>query len=127
MDSELMYSPRGSHESRILRFLALVNKKYELDLSDYNSLYLWSISHIDEFWSTIWDDCNIIGVKGDHIVDKNVSPSDNPPWFSGASLNWAENILSCRSPHKTAIIQASKCFDCQGLLVDVFFSQRNHL
>ena len=41
------------------------------------------------------------------VVDGNAAPSDNPAWFPGAKLNWAQNQLRCRS-NKVAIIQASK-------------------
>lgn len=41
------------------------------------------------------------------VVDENAAPSDNPAWFPGAKLNWAQNQLRCRS-NKVAIIQASE-------------------
>jgi acetoacetyl-CoA synthetase len=41
------------------------------------------------------------------VVDEGATPSDNPAWFPGAKLNWAQNQLRCRS-NKVAMIQASK-------------------
>ena len=41
------------------------------------------------------------------VVDGNAAPSDNPAWFPGAKLNWAENQLRCRS-NKVAMVQASE-------------------
>jgi Acetyl-coenzyme A synthetase N-terminus len=104
-DPDLLFSPKLPRHSHAFRFLDQINETHSLHLSDYHDLYNWSTSHIDAFWSTIWDYSNIIGHKGGHIVDTTALPSDNPQWFSDATLNWAENMLSCRSPHKIALIQ----------------------
>ena len=63
------------------------------------------------------------------VVDENAAPNDNPAWFPGARLNWAQNQLRCRS-NKVAIIQASeKSQRCYGSVREVVlignFAQRN--
>lgn len=37
------------------------------------------------------------------VVDESVSISELPTWFKGARLNFAENLLWCRSSDKVAI------------------------
>ena len=44
-----------------------------------------------------------------HVVDAAARPPDNPAWFAEARLNWAENVLRCRSPDKVALVEASTC------------------
>lgn len=66
------------------------------------------MENISDFWSLIWDETNVIGEKGSNVVDSSAMPADNPAWFSDARLNWAENMLRFRSPHKTALIHAGK-------------------
>jgi acetoacetyl-CoA synthetase len=42
--------------------------------------------------------------KADQVLDNNVPMDAIPEWFSGARLNFAENLLWCRDNNKTAII-----------------------
>jgi hypothetical protein len=106
-----MYQPSGldRDDSATFRLLRTINRKYATSLSSYAALYEWSTSQIDQFWSTIWDETTVIGEKGCHVLqnDPSMSLSDNPPWFSQAKVNWAENMLWSRSPDQVALIQAS--------------------
>lgn len=91
--------------SRLFRFLREVNEKHGLGLESYEDLYQWSVSNIDLFWSHVWDHTKIIGYKGDHVVSAIATPTENPVWFSGSAVNFAENLLSNRSPDTTAVVQ----------------------
>lgn len=91
--------------SRLFRFLHEVNEKHGLELGSYEDLYQWSISNTDLFWSDVWDHTRIIGNKGKHVVDTTATPAENPIWFSDSVVNFAENLLSNRSPDTMAIVQ----------------------
>ncbi len=85
------------------RFMILVNERYDKQLSDYNSLYQWSIENIADFWAIMWEFGRIIHSKPyDEVVD---DPNKMPgaKWFSGTKLNFAENLLRHRD-ERTAII-----------------------
>ncbi|KAG7096942.1 hypothetical protein E1B28_004340 [Marasmius oreades] len=90
------------------QFLNRVNAKYGLSLASYDSLYRWSTTSIGDFWETVWEETQIIGHMGNHVVDRDATPSDNPVWFADARLNWAENMLRCRSHTRIALIQATE-------------------
>jgi hypothetical protein len=110
-----LFSPNDPYNTtRLFRFLREVNDKHGLRLESYQDLYQWSISDIDRFWSHVWDHTGIIGDKGNHIVDTTATPAKNPAWFSGAAVNYAENLLSNRSPSTTAIIQVGTPFIFPG-------------
>jgi len=102
-----LFVPPNASSSHCIAFLKKVSQKYGLALDSYFDLYKWSIDHIDLFWDTVWDDVDIVGYKGQGVVDNDASPATNPPWFSEARINWAENMLTCRSADKVALIQAS--------------------
>lgn len=102
-----LYVPPDPKATRCFAFLDKVNARYNTSLESYHDLYTWSTEHIDLFWSLVWDDVTIIGDKGNHVVDNQAMPAANPSWFQEARLNWAENMLLCRSGHKIALIQAS--------------------
>jgi acetoacetyl-CoA synthetase len=108
----LLYSPPDPHSSATFRFLELVNAKFSESLESYEDLYHWSIAHISDFWRLVWDwtSPETIGVcspPNEPVVDEGKSPQDNPAWFTGAQLNFAENLLWCRSKDKIALTQLS--------------------
>ncbi|KAJ7507822.1 acetoacetyl-CoA synthetase [Mycena galericulata] len=103
-----LYTPQNPETSATFQFRNRVNAKFGLSLDTYHDLYLWSTSHIAHFWSEVWDATSIIGDKGNHVVDESVNISENPPWFTDARINWAENMLYCRSTEKVALIQATE-------------------
>ncbi|TFK75898.1 acetoacyl-CoA synthetase [Pluteus cervinus] len=106
--SDLLHQPANPHESSTHQFLSHINAKFELNLASYVDLYKWSTAHVDAFWGQVWDHVNVLGSKGTHVVNNAALPSENPPWFNGAALNWAENMLYCRSADKLALIQATE-------------------
>ena len=77
------------------------------EVSDYESLYAWSLSRPNAFWSAVWEFCGIIAdrdatgaswrsvlIGGDRMAPPD--PVRGPRWFDGARLNYAENLLRFR-------------------------------
>jgi acetoacetyl-CoA synthetase len=75
------------------------SQKYNLELDTYPTLHRWSIDHVADFWAEVWDFC---GIRASRRYD-TVLPGDDgsnsvpmfprPDFFSGALLNFAENLL----------------------------------
>ncbi len=66
------------------------------EVTDYDSLYQWSIERSDQFWSAFW---RFSGILYSRIWDDILIRPDAMPgadWFSGARLNYAENLLRYR-------------------------------
>ena len=61
-------NPERIAAANMTRFIEHVNRKQGLQLSDYPSLYRWSIDEKECFWSEIWDFCGIVGDKGERIL-----------------------------------------------------------
>lgn len=106
-ESNPLYVPSEPENSRIYRFLQHTNTNRHLSLASYEDLYNWSIDHTNLFWGDVWHDTDVVGHKGDHVVDPSALPPANPPWFKDAKLNWAENMLQCRASDKVALVEAS--------------------
>lgn len=45
------------------------------------------------------------------VIDLSIPMSDIPAWFTGAKLNWSENMLRSRSADKIALIGARSYLD----------------
>ncbi len=89
--------------ANMTRFLAFVNSKHCTSFTDYDELYRWSITDIPAFWAAMWEFGGVIASRPyDRIIDE---PAKMPGacWFSGARLNFAENLLRYRD-ERTAII-----------------------
>ena len=85
------------------QFRLFVNKKYAIELSNYRDLYNWSVNEINHFWEAVWSFGNpVVSKEYQHVVDDD-SKMPGAKWFSGARLNFAENLLPRRDNH-TAIL-----------------------
>jgi acetoacetyl-CoA synthetase len=73
-------------------------------VADFPSLYRWSVAHPGAFWPEVWAFCEVIaeGRPGlppwEEVVVglERMAPPDpdlGPRWFTGARLNFAENLL----------------------------------
>ncbi len=102
---EMLWKPTQERvkASAMYRFKQFVNQRYGQDLKDYNGLYRWSIDFIPEFWESFWEFSGILASKPwDHVVD-DVAKMPGARWFSGARLNFAENLLRYRD-EQTALV-----------------------
>lgn len=89
-------SEERKRQANITRFIGLVNEKYGLEIQSYAQLYRWSIEEIKDFWATMWEFGEIKASRGyDEVVD-DLSKFPGAKWFSGARLNFAENLLRYR-------------------------------
>ncbi|MFM7495544.1 MAG: acetoacetate--CoA ligase [Candidatus Nanopelagicus sp.] len=78
-----------------------------LKLNNFQSLHQWSIDNLDDFWSYVWDESQIIGIKSDEILQKSSDFKDTK-FFPGAQLNVAENLLTNKLEDQVAVIALSE-------------------
>ena len=91
--------------SKMMRFMDEVNRRYGLALSDYHQLWQWSVDHIPEFWGLFWEFAGIIASKSFDEVVSDPSQMPGAKWFAGAELNFAENLLRYRDDRTALIFQ----------------------
>ena len=100
----ILWEPKDYHyqDSNIAKYISYINKNYNKDIIDYDTLYDWSISNIDSFWESILKFCDIDYSSDYDSVLNNPSSMLNSSWFDGLNLNFAENLLKFRD-NKIAI------------------------
>ncbi len=93
-----LWSPSQAQIDRaqMTQFIDAVNQNFDLSLSQYDDLYRWSIDEKENFWSTLWDFCGVIGDKGERILIDG-DDIEKARWFPDANLNFAENLLRKKS------------------------------
>jgi len=65
----------------------------------FDELHQWSVKSPEEFWSSIWQFCGMVGERGDRVVTRTANPSDpavefiSTRFFPDAKLSIVENFL----------------------------------
>jgi acetoacetyl-CoA synthetase len=95
---KLLWTPSESRvkRSNLYGFLGCVNQRYGRHFGGYDALYKWSVEDFRDFWAAVWD---FVGVKASKRFEEVVDDPYRLPgakWFSGARLNFAENLLRYR-------------------------------
>jgi len=91
--------------ANITQFVSFVNKKYGLKIDSYDELYDWSIKEIPDFWAAMWEFAPMKAFRQyDQVID-DLKHFPGAKWFSGARLNFAENLLRYRDEHTAFIFK----------------------
>jgi acetoacetyl-CoA synthetase len=89
----------------------IVNETFNQNFSEYEPLYQWSIENIPDFWACLWEFAKIkSSTPYDQVVD-DVGKMPGAKWFSGARLNFAENLLRYKDDHTALIFKGEDRVD----------------
>lgn len=94
--NSVLWSPSHPEKSQMHSFAEWIVKEKgaDVDSLDYHSLHAWSVSHIEEFWSSVAEFCNLkFHERGRQTLIRGKKMQD-AQWFSDSTLNFAENLLS---------------------------------
>lgn len=102
---KLLWSPSEERikKTKMYEFLNYVNEKYDKSFSTYNELWEWSVTDIPDFWAAAWEFLGILHSESYTEVVDDPYKMPGAKWFSGAKLNFAENLLKYKDD-KPAII-----------------------
>jgi acetoacetyl-CoA synthetase len=92
-------------KANVSRFIDSVNGKQGRKLKTFADLYQWSIESTPDFWARMWEFADLKSSRGyDQVVD-DLKKMPGARWFSGARLNFAENLLRYRDDHPAFIFR----------------------
>ncbi|CCK78843.1 acetoacetate--CoA ligase [Desulfobacula toluolica] len=105
--SKLLWQPSEERikSTNMYRFMKLVNEKFNTNLTDYPSLWEWSVDNLEDFWSTTWD---FIDIKASRLYEKAIDDPTKMPganFFVNSKLNFAENLLRFRNDNIALIFK----------------------
>lgn len=118
-DGAVLWEPTEESRARagITRYLTWLRTDKGFVFEDYESLWEWSVSELDEFWGSLWEYFEIIGhAPHDRVLGNETMPGAE--WFRGATLNYAEHALQ-RRDGQSAVIAASEV----GEVVQISFAE----
>ncbi|WP_028321365.1 acetoacetate--CoA ligase [Desulfatiglans anilini] len=107
--AKLLWEPSEQRiqSSNMYRFMQHVNRRFGKTFDEYPSLYAWSVQNIPDFWAAFWEFSGVIASEPYREVIDDLSKMPGAKWFSGARLNFAENLLRYRDD-RTALIFKSE-------------------
>jgi acetoacetyl-CoA synthetase len=100
------------------RFMRWAGQRAGRTFGDYDELWRWSVSEVEEFWAAVWEYCGVrasrpytqvLGDRGSEGSPVGRREMPGARWFEGAELNYAENMLMRdRDPDAVAVMHASE-------------------
>ncbi|MGW2034216.1 acetoacetate--CoA ligase [Streptomyces sp. NPDC001811] len=75
--------------------------------TDYEALYRWSVTDLEEFWKAVWEFFDIDATtRYERVLAEETMPGAR--WFPGATLNYAHHALRNLHPDAPAIIASDE-------------------
>jgi acetoacetyl-CoA synthetase len=109
-------SPEQIARANLTRFIDQVRELGDraAQITDFDSLYAWSIRDLELFWSEVRRFCGVVTGPDDPAIAcervligrDRVAPPDaelGPKWFVGTRLNFAENLLRYRDDREAIV------------------------
>ena len=88
--------------SNLYQFEKFISKKYNLNLNkNYQKILNWSIKNSPTFWDTVWDFCEVNGIKDKNKTIKSKIFYKNK-FLPNYKLNFTENLLVKNNKDKAA-------------------------
>ncbi|MCP8896855.1 acetoacetate--CoA ligase [Shinella daejeonensis] len=96
---KLLWEPTAEilEKSPMALFMKACASRAGRSFGSYDDFHAWTVADRETFWSAIWDDCGVIGEKGEEILE-NGERMLEARFFPQASLNFAENLLRHSGP-----------------------------
>lgn len=99
----IVWTPTHPEKSKMADFLRLIKTHEDKTIQTYQDLHTWSVNHPERFWPALCKYFNITFQTPPTEILDHPSALYNTHWFSGASFNFAEHLLS-RQDEKIALI-----------------------
>ncbi len=106
-----LWSPSAARvaASPMSKFAKFSADRHGNEFADYQKLHSWSVSNPEQFWSDLWDFCEVVGEKGRAVLI-NCDQMPGAQFFPEAQLNFAENLLQKSGPEAAVIFRGEDKF-----------------
>jgi acetoacetyl-CoA synthetase len=106
---ELLWEPSpGSVErATMTRYMRWLEAERGRSFGDYQALWKWSVTELEEFWASIWDFFAVeASAPYSEVLPERVMPGAK--WFPGAELSYAQHIFRGKRDADIAVVHASE-------------------
>jgi len=82
-------SEEVKQKANVTQYIQWLAREKGLTFQIYEELWEWSLSHLEDFWASLWDYFHIQAVQSySTVLVERTMPGAQ--WFLGAELNYAE-------------------------------------
>ncbi len=107
-----VYTPsrRIAEQSLLKKYMDWLFIKKGLYFRDYDDLWDWSVTDLEDFWESIWQFFDVYSHSPylQVVLEGNSRDMIGTEWFRGATLNYAEHIFRHSNLQRPALIFASE-------------------
>src|ERR1700756_121841 len=97
-------SANDVENANVTQFMSWLKRQRGIAHTTWNDLWEWSVHDLAAFWSAVWEYYDVVATRGpDQIVSSDAMPHTR--WFSGAQLNYAQNVLAGAPQTRPALIE----------------------
>ena len=94
-------------QANITQYMQWLEHEKGLHFADREALWLWSVTHLEDFWASLWD---YFHIQSSHpystvLVERKMPGAQ---WFPGAMLNYAEHVFRNASDERPALLFRSE-------------------
>ncbi len=108
-EGALLWEPseRFKENSNISRYIRWLEEEKGLSFENYEELWEWSVTELEEFWASIWEYFEVDAAEpySEVLGDRRMPGAE---WFTGAELNYAKHVLRSARPDEPAIMHQSE-------------------
>ena len=115
-------SPEDIRSSRMAEYRQWLTQHKGLSFPYYESLWQWSVDHIEEFWESIVEFFRV-KLHSKYSAVLTDDPMPDAKWFNGATLNYAEHIFLGMQKQREAIIFKNEAGEERKISVDEMWNE----
>ncbi len=108
-EGDLLWTPTPAicDQANLTAYMRWLAEKRGVQTTDYPHLWRWSVENSAAFWASLWDYFGVVASQPpEMIVGRRAMPGAE--WFSGARLNYAENLLARLADDGPAVFYAAE-------------------
>jgi acetoacetyl-CoA synthetase len=108
-EGTLLWEPTDKQieKANITKYIYWLKSHKNLNFSNYQSLWQWSVDHIESFWASIWEYFQIQS-KNPYETVLTTHTMPGAKWFPDSLINYTEHIFKDRIDNDIAIIHSSE-------------------
>jgi acetoacetyl-CoA synthetase len=108
-EGDLLWTPSREWADRttLTTFTRWAEERTGRTFADYDELWRWSTSELEEFWQAIWDFFEVRS-SAPHTAVLESRQMPGAHWFPGARLNYAEHVLRREQPGSPALLHVDE-------------------
>src|SRR6266700_6474038 len=120
--NDILWAPSEQLKQQVnmTKYMQWLADEQGLRFSEREALWEWSVTHLEDFWASIWE---YFHIKASHPYASVLLERKMPgaKWFQGARLNYAEHVFRNATPDHPALLFRSERHD----LIEVSWDELN--